>query len=1279
MADDTKTLDRGQTSIRTRDTSPDSITIDATDTVVVSTSRAFQRISAACPTQEYRDSDPGPEVPGTTNARQFFAVRDLVNTVDEDFANYPPPRTLSSTTTSISGYQGVSRPVSVDPTLWVLANEGVTGSDNQVDTWDTRSTSGLTLTEGGSGKPVYLRSKRVISMKNEVIQQNFFLCGDTSTFQDITATGVFSIGWRGTFDQYDAPVFTVDASLFHTRGSTGRGANLFISGGGSTISFVTWDGTGSITHRCDWNGWGAYYTFTDTVDVVVIGDGVNMRMYVDGVEVGTTGTIVTDAGPHATVANFGKLNNGNLYHIGSVEGIWYDSTDTYGFADVDAIRDFLRAKDPQDNLSILLSGGGLEFNANGELDDDGTDLEILLNLAPDSSYAALQEDLESRSTLLKGQLPFGNSAYDFDGTRDFYRVLNSPLVPVLGEEEDFTLEVSLRLDSLVGTQSIFAQWLEAASNGSFRLSYQGGFRVDLISDGTQPDEVLTTSTGISTGDLHHVVVTREGNTFSLYLDGTLEDSVTDAGTRQLGQHGALIGANSTSGGVYDVSPGNFLDGQVARLTLNGLEVLNVDALFNAYDFSYGQSIQISVGSDENVVNFVDPRISPWLTGASLMTDVGELTGRSESLQVNTSTFYRPTFVENGLNGRPILSFDGSGDYFEWSGVCEAVGNAGGNFTLTALINPTSTSGTDWIFSFNTNVGGNTFLAGYNASTDRFVLFDDASGTVFDSTNTFLPNNWYLITLRHQGLGTPYEFYVDGVLEISEVVSNQVSSSDRYLLGAELDSSTPSDYFLGELAFHAIAASSAPLYKSLFETYALGAFFDGEDLPNAVAVFEADNPGVVYANADPVTAWNDLTSNGNDASQGTPANQPEYVTDALNGLPAIRFTAANSDSLSFAGAVSNGALDELTVLSFAANTSGGTGTVVTTEGATANEGFALGYDGTNRLLYEHGGQTPILTEAYGRTTANAIGARRTGNEADVDRNAKFKADTTLTGFTPTTDLNTRIGGSSNQPYLDGDLFELALFDRALRDEEARGLAYGYNLKYGVYEIAKPAVTNEIFEFDVLQETGYVDGDPVPTLTDQTGTANATQGTLSLQAEYRDSLIAGLPTLYFDGSTFYTSPTVPNTGAGVRTVFLVTCPYRVGAADGVLFSYGPAAGEDFALFVQDNAGGGFLFQWQLSDNVILTDFFRPTLTLEILAITYDGTTLRIYQNGVERINQNLVLNTGSEGITIGDQNLGANTANRYQGWLSYVNVANTTMTEAQVQEYTTYLARRFRIPL
>jgi hypothetical protein len=57
-------------------------------------------------------------------------------------------------------------------------------------------------------------------------------------------------------------------------------------------------------------------------------------------------------------------------------------------------------------------------------------------------------------------------------------------------------------------------------------------------------------------------------------------------------------------------------------------------------------------------------------------------------------------------------------------------------------------------------------------------------------------------------------------------------------------------------------------------------------------------GFSVADGTAISTWEDRTSNNNDASQATAANQPTYETNEVNGQPAIKFDGSN-DWLTFA--------------------------------------------------------------------------------------------------------------------------------------------------------------------------------------------------------------------------------------------------------------------------------------------------------------------------------------------------------------------------------------------
>ncbi len=63
--------------------------------------------------------------------------------------------------------------------------------------------------------------------------------------------------------------------------------------------------------------------------------------------------------------------------------------------------------------------------------------------------------------------------------------------------------------------------------------------------------------------------------------------------------------------------------------------------------------------------------------------------------------------------------------------------------------------------------------------------------------------------------------------------------------------------------------------------------------NLFAYFKA-NTGITRDMSDAVSQWDDFTGNGHDAPQSTGSKQPLFVSNLLNGFPAIRFDGINDD-------------------------------------------------------------------------------------------------------------------------------------------------------------------------------------------------------------------------------------------------------------------------------------------------------------------------------------------------------------------------------------------------
>jgi hypothetical protein len=100
------------------------------------------------------------------------------------------------------------------------------------------------------------------------------------------------------------------------------------------------------------------------------------------------------------------------------------------------------------------------------------------------------------------------------------------------------------------------------------------------------------------------------------------------------------------------------------------------------------------------------------------------------------------------------------------------------------------------------------------------------------------------------------------------------------------------------------------------TLLLNTPFNPASLGNLLAWYAADQITSPPGSGSPLAAWNDLSGNGNTASQGTGGDQPSYATNQLNGLPGVAFN-GSSDSMASAASFGGSAF---TIFAVAAVTS-----------------------------------------------------------------------------------------------------------------------------------------------------------------------------------------------------------------------------------------------------------------------------------------------------------------------------------------------------------------------
>jgi hypothetical protein len=141
--------------------------------------------------------------------------------------------------------------------------------------------------------------------------------GSVDNFKAITETGEFSIGFKIRFENIGAPQQTI----LQTK-STGRG--IFVgTDGGTSFRFRTFNSSNVAlwNHDIDLSALG--YSNGDTINIAVIGDGTNSRIYIDG-SLEDTQTIALQAGFHQFKGTIGRYTNtASGYFEGAVKSLVY--------------------------------------------------------------------------------------------------------------------------------------------------------------------------------------------------------------------------------------------------------------------------------------------------------------------------------------------------------------------------------------------------------------------------------------------------------------------------------------------------------------------------------------------------------------------------------------------------------------------------------------------------------------------------------------------------------------------------------------------------------------------------------------------------------------------------------------------------------------------------------------------------------------------------------------------------------------------------------------------
>ena len=173
-------------------------------------------------------------------------------------------------------------------------------------------------------------------------------------------------------------------------------------------------------------------------------------------------------------------------------------------------------------------------------------------------------------------------ALDFDGVNDFidFNNIATPLIPAT---TNFSLSMWVYLPA-VTDEWFFNQYIAATGNGRLLLRALGGYiSLFLGNKGALSTVLVTGTTPISVNTWVHVVAIRSGNTFEVWVNGSLDATHTDGSSRSILQTGNTMFGGSTNTSQYNSGSMKFDGGRFDDLRIfnTALDSSDVSYLYNS--------------------------------------------------------------------------------------------------------------------------------------------------------------------------------------------------------------------------------------------------------------------------------------------------------------------------------------------------------------------------------------------------------------------------------------------------------------------------------------------------------------------------------------------------------------------------------------------------------------------------------------------------------------------------------------------------------------------------
>ncbi len=678
-------------------------------------------------------------------------------------------------------------PVSTQPSLWLDADDadtlytasgctGAAAATNTIGCWHDKSGNGKNATQGSTTKEPTYSAARAINGRNVI---DFDGTDNTIITSSIDFSGTDALTM---FHLMENDTTSLSNNTFTVITELSANANSY------TTTFY------NIIYRCDGcsggNGYNGFVVDTKG-NVGSNGAGHNVfftdpMVYTVALDKGTTdpetkqyknGALLSRQTGSASGNNTNNFGNHALY-IGSRGGTGQYYNGAFGeiiiypsalsTADRGDVEEYLGDKwgisvtpataDPASNLKLWLDAADAstlwEQSNCTVAATNGNDVGCWQDKSGNGNNA-IQSTSASYKPHLNTSGINGKSILDFDGADDALIAAHSASLTINADLSMLTVITrhTLRYHSIIAKTSS-----NKPSSYDFWLNNSGNNRMVFLRGNGSGSYSSWASTGFNINTPVILAVTMEGTASKHYLNGVTNGSSTISTT--MGDTGNPLYIGNRVDGY------NELDGYMAETLLYNVALTDSERqkvekyLSDKWGITIGDTELPYMTGLQLWLDASDPNNDGTenVHGASVATWVDKSSNDNDAVQATAAN--KPTYTIGGINGRPVMTFDGTTDYMTISD--NASLDLVSNLTIFSIATTDTTAPAITSRFFQKGSGGGGFGFGIG-TTGRKIRFTTAGVKDYDSSGVYWSSTAtpYLTSIVFDG-SYDVTFYRDGV-------------------------------------------------------------------------------------------------------------------------------------------------------------------------------------------------------------------------------------------------------------------------------------------------------------------------------------------------------------------------------------------------------------------------------------------------------------------------------------------------------------------------------------